>query len=248
MRKKIAAGNWKMNLMIHEVKEYISQMPSVNDSAEVIIGAPFIYLQEMIAFHEKGIKVASQDVSIHDKGAYTGEVSAPMLKAMGVDSAIVGHSERRMYHFESDELIGKKVAACLNHGIMPIYCCGETLSERQANDHQRVVSTQIINALSSFSADQMLKIVIAYEPVWAIGTGVTASNEQAEEMHAFIRSCIEKQWGADVAQQIRILYGGSVNPQNADGLFACPNVDGGLVGGASLKVNDFLSIIQSAQK
>ncbi len=246
MRKKIAAGNWKMNLLIHEVQQYVNDMPIIDDRSEVIIGAPFIYLSEMLAIKEKGVKIAAQDVSVHEKGAYTGEISAQMLKAFGVDAAIVGHSERRMYHQETDEIIGLKVQRCLESEITPIYCCGETLTQRQANEQEEVVGHQILTALSGLSAEQLKNVVIAYEPVWAIGTGVTASNEQAEEMHAFIRSCIEGQWGAEVSAQIRILYGGSVNPQNAEGLFACPNVDGGLVGGASLKVNDFVSIIQSA--
>jgi triosephosphate isomerase len=246
MRKKIAAGNWKMNLLIQEVQQYVSDMPTISDRSEVIIGVPFIYLSELLQLKDKGVKIAAQDVSVHEKGAYTGEISAQMLKALGVDAAIVGHSERRMYHQETDEIIGLKVQRCLDNGIMPIYCCGETLVERQAEQQETVVSRQIMGSLSPLSAEQMKNVVIAYEPVWAIGTGVTASNEQAEEMHAFIRSCIEKQWGVEVSSQIRILYGGSVNPQNAEGLFSCPNVDGGLVGGASLKVNDFVSIIQSA--
>jgi triosephosphate isomerase len=246
MRKKIAAGNWKMNLLINEVDQFIQDMPSVNQTAEVIIGAPSIYIERLLSLQQKGIKIASQDVSIHEKGAYTGEISAPMLKAIGVNAAIVGHSERRMYHHESDELIGLKVQRCLENQITPIYCCGETLTQRQANEQEKVVGQQILTALSDLSAEQMKSVVIAYEPVWAIGTGVTASNDQAEEMHAFIRKSISEQWNDEVAQGIRILYGGSVNPHNADGLFACPNVDGGLVGGASLKVNDFVSIINSA--
>lgn len=235
-----------MNLLINEVDQFIHDMPSVNQAADVIIGAPSIYLERLLSLQQKGIKIASQDVSIHEKGAYTGEISAPMLKAMGVDAAIVGHSERRMYHHETDEIIGLKVQRCLENGITPIYCCGETLTQRQANEQEKVVGQQLLTALSGLSAEQMMSVVIAYEPVWAIGTGVTASNDQAEEMHAFIRKSISEQWNDKVAQGIRILYGGSVNPQNADGLFACPNVDGGLVGGASLKVNDFVSIINSA--
>jgi triosephosphate isomerase len=248
MRKKIAAGNWKMNMLVHEVDQYIHDMTNVNDNAEVIIGAPSIYLQRLLDLKPKGIKIAAQDVSIHDKGAYTGEISAAMLHAMGVDAAIIGHSERRLYHHETDELIGLKVQQCLSNRVIPIYCCGETLAQRQANDQEKVVEEQVLTALSALTAEQMTEVVIAYEPVWAIGTGVTASNDQAEEMHAFIRKCLEKQWNAEVAQSVRILYGGSVNPQNADGLFACPNVDGGLVGGASLKANDFMSIIISAAK
>jgi len=245
-RKKIAAGNWKMNFLPADVDQFIAAFNPKTENAQVMIGAPYIYLERLLTLQAKGVQILSQDVSIHEKGAYTGEVSAEMLKALGVNGAIVGHSERRTYHHENDALIAKKVDACLRADILPVYCCGELLSEREAGNQEKVVGQQIREALSHLSADQLQKVVIAYEPVWAIGTGVTASNEQAEEMHAFIRSVLAELWNDDIANQTRILYGGSVGAANADGLFACPNVDGGLVGGASLKVADFTSICESA--
>jgi triosephosphate isomerase len=245
-RKKIAAGNWKMNFLSNDVNAFIDSFQPNTANAEVMIGAPFIYLERLLQLKDRGVKILAQDVSIHEKGAFTGEVSAEMLAALGVDGAIVGHSERRTYHQETDTIIAKKVDACLRAGITPIYCCGELLAEREAGNQENVVGQQIKEALSHLTKEQALKTVVAYEPVWAIGTGVTASDEQAEEMHAFIRQVMASLWDADTADQIRILYGGSVSAANADGLFACPNVDGGLVGGASLKVNDFTSICQSA--
>jgi triosephosphate isomerase len=245
-RKKIAAGNWKMNFLPQDVDQFIANFSPNTSHAEVMIGAPFIYIERLLVLKSKGVQVLAQDVSVHEKGAYTGEVSAEMLAALGANGAIVGHSERRTYHNETDALIAKKVDACLRAGIIPVYCCGELLSEREAGKQEEIVGRQVREALSHLTEDQILKTVIAYEPVWAIGTGVTASNEQAEEMHAFIRSVLTSIWGVEVANQIRILYGGSVSAANADGLFACPNVDGGLVGGASLKVSDFNSICQSA--
>jgi triosephosphate isomerase len=245
-RKKIAAGNWKMNFLPNDVNQFITEFAPNTTNAEVMIGAPFIYLERLLTLKSKGVQVLSQDVSVHEKGAYTGEVSAEMLSALGVNGAIVGHSERRTYHTETDSLIAKKVDACLRAGIIPVYCCGELLAEREAGRQEEIVGRQVREALSHLTKEQILKVVIAYEPVWAIGTGVTASNEQAEEMHVFVRSVLAEIWGSETAQQIRILYGGSVSAANADGLFACPNVDGGLVGGASLKVNDFTSICQSA--
>jgi triosephosphate isomerase len=170
-----------------------------------------------------------------------------MLKSMNVHFSVIGHSERRQYFGETNDIIREKVDACLRNGVTPIFCCGESLSERNAEKHFTTVATQVQQALFHLSADQIQRVIIAYEPVWAIGTGVTASNEQAEEMHAYIRSLIAENYGSDVANAISILYGGSVNAANAAELFACPNVDGGLVGGASLKAADFTTIIQAAQ-
>jgi triosephosphate isomerase len=247
MRKKIVAGNWKMNMLAPEVDAFISQSALAPSEVSVMIAPSSLYLERMLSLKSKGFWIAAQDVSVHEKGAFTGECSALQLQSMGVEGAIVGHSERRTYHQEDDAIIGKKVVACLSAGITPVYCCGETLSERESGQHFAIVENQILTALRDRTEEEMLKIIIAYEPVWAIGTGVTASNEQAEEMHVWIRSCIERQWGAEVASQISILYGGSVNPGNAAALFACPNVDGGLVGGASLKNADFEAIIQAAR-
>ena len=247
MRKKVVAGNWKMNLLATEVEAFIAQCAVQSEGGSVMIAPSAMYLERMLSLKSKGFWIAAQDVSVHEKGAFTGECSAHQLQSMGVEGAIVGHSERRTYHHEDDVIIGKKVVACLTAGITPVYCCGETLTERESGKHFSIVEQQVLTALQNRTAEEMLKIIIAYEPVWAIGTGVTASNEQAEEMHVWIRSCIEKQWGGAVAGQIPILYGGSVNPGNAAALFACPNVDGGLVGGASLKNADFEAIIQAAR-
>jgi triosephosphate isomerase (TIM) len=247
MRKKIVAGNWKMNLLATEVEAFIAQSAHQSGEVSVMIAPSALYLERMLSLKPKGFWIAAQDVSVYEKGAYTGECSALQLQSMGVEGAIVGHSERRTYHHEDDVIIGKKVLACLSAGITPVYCCGETLSERESGQHFAIVENQVLTALRDRTAEEMLNIIIAYEPVWAIGTGVTASNEQAEEMHVWIRSCIEKQWGEQVASQMPILYGGSVNPANAAALFACPNVDGGLVGGASLKNADFEAIIQAAK-
>jgi triosephosphate isomerase len=193
------------------------------------------------------VALSAQNCSQHDAGAYTGEISPAMLASMGVTHCIIGHSERRQYYGETNEIIREKVDACLKHGITPVFCCGETLAEREVGNHFSTVSTQIQQALFHLSAEHITGVVIAYEPVWAIGTGVTATNEQAEEMHAFIRSLVIEHYTDTTANSISILYGGSVNAANAAELFACPNVDGGLVGGASLKAADFTTIIQAAQ-
>jgi triosephosphate isomerase len=193
------------------------------------------------------VALSAQNCSQHDAGAFTGEISPAMLASMGVTHCIIGHSERRQYYGETNEIIREKVNACLKHGITPLFCCGETLAEREAGNHFSTVSTQIQQALFHLSAEHITGVVIAYEPVWAIGTGVTATNEQAEEMHAFIRGFVSQHYNQSAADSISILYGGSVNAANAAELFACPNVDGGLVGGASLKAADFTTIIQAAQ-
>lgn len=250
MRQKIVAGNWKMNkdidealeLVIH-LQDYIEEFPK---DVKVILAPPALYLANLEMIESEFFDLAAQNCSEHDYGAYTGEISAAMLKSMNIPYCIIGHSERRQYFHETDEIIGKKVDACLRHNVSPIFCCGEQLAQREAGQHFDTVGTQVAQALYHLSAEQIKKVVIAYEPVWAIGTGVTATTEQAEEMHAFIRQSLAKQYGEEVAQSISILYGGSVNPSNSKDLFACPNVDGGLVGGASLKPKDFAQIIISA--
>jgi triosephosphate isomerase len=251
MRKKIVAGNWKMNKMAPEAIE-IAQALSSNSSSfpadvQVIVSPPAVYLQGLRSELSPSVAIAAQNCSQHDSGAYTGEISAAMLKSIDVHHCIIGHSERRQYYGETNEIIREKIDACLRHGVTPIFCCGESLSERNFNKHFITVSNQIQQALFHLSVEQIQQVVVAYEPVWAIGTGVTASNEQAEEMHAFIRSFIAENYVDEVANAISILYGGSVNAANAKELFACPNVDGGLVGGASLKAADFTTIIQAAQ-
>ena len=251
MRKKIVAGNWKMNkswpeaqALVHALIEKKAMIPA---GVQVIIAPPAPYLQPLSVAAAPAIAVAAQNCSQHDSGAYTGEISSAMLASMQVNFCIIGHSERRQFYGESNEIIRTKVDACLRNAITPIFCCGELLAERNAGEHFNTVAAQVKDALFHLSAEEVSKVVIAYEPVWAIGTGVTASNEQAEEMHAFIRAFVSKNYNQDVADSISILYGGSVNAANAAELFACPNVDGGLVGGASLKADDFMTIIQAAQ-
>lgn len=250
MRQKIVAGNWKMNKTLAEAMELVLAIQhgkeEYSSGVKVIIAPPSLYLANLEVIHDPCFELAAQNCSHHAYGAFTGEISAPMLAAMNIHYTIVGHSERRQYFHETNELLAKKVDICLMNQIHPIYCIGETLEERKANNHFTTVATQLREALYHLSESDMRKVVIAYEPVWAIGTGVTASTEQAEEMHAFIRAELTTKFGADVANSISILYGGSVNAANSAELFACPNVDGGLVGGASLKAADFKQIILSA--
>ena len=251
MRKKIVAGNWKMNNSWPEAMELARALASNNASfpvdVHVLVSPPALYMQGLRAELPSSIAVAAQNCSQHESGAFTGEISAGMLKSIHVHHSIIGHSERRQYYGETNDIIREKIDACLRHDITPIFCCGESLQERNAETHFSTVASQLQQALFHLSADQIQQVVIAYEPVWAIGTGVTASNAQAEEMHAYIRSLIAENYSHDVANSISILYGGSVNAANAAELFACPNVDGGLVGGASLKAADFTTIIQAAQ-
>lgn len=250
MRNKIVAGNWKMNKTLAEAMELVIKLQEhaeeVPSNVKVVVAPPALYLANIEMMDSPFFYLSAQNCSQHDFGAFTGEISAPMLKAMNVPFCIIGHSERRQYFQESDAIIASKIDACLKNDIEPIFCCGEMLEERKEKKHFVTVLHQIEKALFHLSADQMKKVVIAYEPVWAIGTGVTASNEEAQEMHAFIRKSIADHFGNDIADRTYILYGGSVNAQNSVELFACPDVDGGLVGGASLKANDFLTIIKSA--
>jgi triosephosphate isomerase len=250
MRQKIVAGNWKMNKNIDEAMELVIDLQDFEEQfskdVKVVLAPPALYLASLALIESEFFELSAQNCSEHANGAYTGEISAPMLKAMNIPYCIVGHSERRQYFHETDAIIAKKVDACLAQNISPIFCCGEQLEQRNAEKHFETVEQQVSYALYHLSAEQMKNVVIAYEPVWAIGTGVTASNEQAEEMHAFIRESLTKKYGEEVAQSISILYGGSVNAANSKELFACPNVDGGLVGGASLKAKDFAQIIISA--
>jgi triosephosphate isomerase (TIM) len=252
MRKKIAAGNWKMHKTLEEAQALTSEITTlVNDevinNAEIILCVPSPYLIPLKNKLEKNarIKIAAQNCSEHDWGAYTGEVSAMMLEAMQIPYVIVGHSERRQYHNETNELLAKKVNAALASHVTPIYCCGEPLEIRESNQHEALVKQQIEEGLFHLSVDDLKQVVIAYEPVWAIGTGKTASSQQAQDMHEVIRKHIETKYGNDVAESVSILYGGSVKPDNAKELFSCKDVDGGLVGGASLKARDFTDIIKA---
>ncbi|MBK8342123.1 MAG: triose-phosphate isomerase [Bacteroidetes bacterium] len=214
-------------------------------NAEVWIAPAYIFIESLQTnFGFSGIKFGAQDVSRFAEGAYTGEVSAPMLKSIDTHFVIVGHSERRQYHQENDVLIAEKITAALNNKLQVVYCCGETLEQRNSGNHFDVVKQQVATALFNLSSEQITHLVIAYEPVWAIGTGVTATSAQAQEMHAFIRNLIAAQFGNAHAAAIRILYGGSVKPNNSVELFSQPDIDGGLIGGASLVADDFLKIIQ----
>lgn len=252
MRKNIAAGNWKMNLDLEAGKKLASEVinmtaDEVNNDAEVILIPPFVHItsvKQMVGT-AKNVFVGAQNCSNEASGAFTGEVSVEMLKSAGVDYVVVGHSERREIYGEDDALLAAKTKAVLAGGLKPIFCCGEKLESREADKHFEVNKEQIENGLFDLSKDEILKIVIAYEPVWAIGTGVTASSEQAQEMHAYIRGLVAEKYDQATADSISILYGGSVKPGNAKELFAQPDVDGGLVGGASLKSRDFVDIIKS---
>jgi triosephosphate isomerase len=253
MRQKIVAGNWKMNKTLEEANILASEVTGmvadeVKGDAKVIFCVPFPYLlpiKNQLGNNAR-ISVGAQNCSEHESGAYTGEVSAPMLKSMGIPYVILGHSERRQYFGEDGKLLAKKVDVALKHGLSPIFCCGEPLEVREANTHEALVKKQVEESLFHLDADALKKVVIAYEPVWAIGTGKTASAQQAQDMHAVIRTHLASKYGQAVADTIIILYGGSVNAANAKELFSCPDVDGGLVGGASLKSRDFTEVIKGA--
>jgi triosephosphate isomerase len=248
MRKMIVAGNWKMNKTLPEglelaksVDDYFSHSPT---RVVVILAPPFIHLSE-VAKSVSSVSVAAQNCAFEPAGAYTGEVSAEMVRSTGAGYVILGHSERRTYFHEDDELLHRKIKLALEQDLQPIFCCGEVLSEREAGHHFDVVKKQVDTSLFGLSTPDFTKVIIAYEPVWAIGTGVTASPQQAQEMHAFIRGLIREKFGDEVADNMPILYGGSCKPSNATELFANPDVDGGLIGGASLKADDFIAIVQS---
>ncbi|MFZ4741524.1 MAG: triose-phosphate isomerase [Bacteroidales bacterium] len=251
MRRKIVAGNWKMNKTFQEADELINEIIDGLEEANqknvnVVICPPFTFMEMITDFaQESEYSVGAQNVSSHDTGAFTGEVSAKMLHSMGVEYCIIGHSERRNYFKETDQELTQKAEFLLKNDILPIFCCGELLPDREANKHFDVVKQQLDNALFCLDPLDFAKIIIAYEPVWAIGTGVTANPEQAQEMHAYIRSLISEKYGKEIAKNTSILYGGSCNAENAKELFANTDVDGGLIGGACLKAADFLKIIDS---
>lgn len=250
MRTKIVAGNWKMNKNVDEAMELVVNLDQYRDEfspeVKVIVAPPALYLATLGSIENPFFELAAQNCSHHDYGAFTGEISPAMLRFMNIGYSIVGHSERRQYFHETDEIVAKKVDACLRNNVSPIFCCGESLDERKAHHHFVTVLHQVEHGLFHLKTHEISQVIIAYEPVWAIGTGVTATSEQAQEMHAFIRETIGNHFGADVAQAMRILYGGSVSAANSSELFACPDVDGGLVGGASLKAKDFAAIITAA--
>ena len=247
MRKPFIAGNWKMNNTRAAAKELVSALkPLVADikDVEIAVAPTFTCLQDVAELLKgSNIELSAQNISYAKSGAYTGEISADMLKDVGATHAIIGHSERRQYFGETDESVSKRVRAALDNDIIPIMCVGESLAEREAGKTFDVVLGQLVNGLSSVKNDEAARVVIAYEPVWAIGTGKTPTSEQAQEMHAHIRSLLAAKYGKEVADEISILYGGSCKPSNAKELFANPDVDGGLIGGASLKAKDFMGII-----
>ena len=250
MRKNIVAGNWKMNKTLQEGLALATELNAVladaKPNCDVVIGTPAIHLASVAAaIDTKKIGVAAQNCADHESGAYTGEISASMVKSTGADYVILGHSERREYYGETSAILNSKVALALANGLTPIYCCGEALEVRNADKQNAYVKTQLEETVFNLSADDFKKIVIAYEPIWAIGTGVTASTQQAQDMLAFIRSIIAEKFGKDIAEGTSILYGGSCNAKNAPELFAQPDIDGGLIGGASLKVADFKAIIDA---
>jgi len=248
MRKHIVAGNWKMNNDLAETRALIGQLAaqSKTSDAEVMIAPSFVCLGTALKHSaELDIEVVAQNMHYAANGAYTGEVSAAMLKGIGVQTVILGHSERRAYYNETDNDLAKKVATALSNEMRVIFCFGEELEDRQAGKHFDVVASQLTNALFHLEESNWGDIVLAYEPVWAIGTGETASPDQAQEMHAFIRQTIASKFGDAVANNVTILYGGSVKPNNAKEIFSKPDVDGGLIGGASLKAEDFFAIVNA---
>ncbi len=246
MRKPIIAGNWKMNKTAKEAAELINELkPLVAKSKpEVVVCVPYTDLWT-VAEAVKGskIKLGAENVAWADNGAFTGEISAEMLKEIGVEYVIIGHSERRQYFGETDESVNKRLKQALKNGLKPIVCVGETLTEREKNKTKRVLKKQVLEGFADITAEDFENIVIAYEPVWAIGTGKTATADEANKTIGYIRSLVKKTWGQDVAKALRIQYGGSMKPANAKELMAMRNIDGGLIGGAALKANDFAAIV-----
>ena len=248
MRKHIVAGNWKMNNDLAQTEDLVSDLKkqSKTSDAEVMIAPATTNLWHAFqSVREEDIEVIAQNMHFAENGAYTGEVSASMLKSIGVKTVILGHSERRAYFNETDDSLAKKVDAALSNDMRVIFCFGEELADRKSGNEAAVVESQIKNALFHLDADAFEHIVLAYEPVWAIGTGETASPEQAQDMHAFIRKILSNKYGNTVANGVSILYGGSVKPNNAKEIFGKPDVDGGLIGGASLKAEDFYAIVNA---
>ena len=253
MRKKIVAGNWKMNETLQEgialAKEINEALTADKPNCDVVICTPFIHLASVApVLNQDVVALGAENCADKEKGAYTGEVSAAMVKSTGAQYVILGHSERRQYYGETAEILKEKVKMALANGLKIIFCCGETLEEREANKQNEVVKAELDGSVFNLTAEEWKNIVLAYEPIWAIGTGKTATSEQAEEMLAYIRSLVAEKYGNEVAEETTILYGGSCNPGNAAELFAKPNIDGGLIGGASLKCADFKGIIDAWKK
>ena len=248
MRQQIVAGNWKMNNDLAQTESLISELKKIKktSNAEVMVAPTFTNLfRAFDALRNSEIEVIAQNMHFAENGAYTGEISASMLKSVGVNTVILGHSERRAYFNETDDLLAKKVDAALANSMRVIFCFGEELVDRKSGNHEHVVESQIKNGLFHLEASAFKNIVLAYEPVWAIGTGETASPEQAQDMHAFIRKTLSNKYGKVVADAVSILYGGSVKPNNAQEIFSKPDVDGGLIGGAALNATDFFAIVNA---
>jgi triosephosphate isomerase len=246
-RKKFIAGNWKMNTTLPEAVELargvVAKLGAISD-VDVAVCPPYVNLAAVAeAVKGSNIKLGAQDVHWEPKGAFTGKVSCAMLKAIGVTYVIIGHSEQRQYFHETDETVNRKVKAALAAGLLPIICVGETLDERNGGRMEKVVETQVRGAFAGLTKDQALTCTVAYEPVWAIGTGVVATDQQANEAHIFVRKVLTAIFDADLAQRLRVQYGGSMNPKNAKGLLAQSDVDGGLIGGASLRADDFAGVV-----
>ncbi len=250
MRKKIVAGNWKMNMELAEGLKFAEAIDgyfkSKSSKAEVILCTPFIHLAGVSEMLKNGkVRLGAQNCASEISGAYTGEVSAPMIKSTGAQYVIVGHSERRSYYHEDDKLLNKKTSMAIASGLKVIFCCGEVQKERESEKHFDVVSRQLAEGLFTLSPGDFKNTVIAYEPVWAIGTGLTATPDQAQEMHKYIRGLVSGKYGKEIAEDLTILYGGSCKPSNAAEIFSKPDVDGGLIGGASLKKEDFIAIVEA---
>lgn len=252
MRRRIVAGNWKMNTTYHEAMELVADLSNhltekVVGETGVIITPPSLYLSDVVndLLENQFIAVAAQNCHHEDKGAFTGEISAAMLSSMDIDAVIIGHSERREYFGETSEMCNAKIGKAIEHELAAIYCIGETLEQRQSGAYMDVILDQCAKGLQGFTEEHMDNIILAYEPVWAIGTGETASPEQAQEVHAGIRAWLTEQYGSEQAQNVTILYGGSCKPSNAAELFAKEDIDGGLIGGASLNAADFAAIVQA---
>ena len=245
MRKKIVAGNWKMNLNKEEAYLLFNNLESKSfpNDVMVIIAPPSIYLDSFSG--ATNIYLSSQNVSANENGAFTGEFSSEMLSSLNIKYSIVGHSERRQYHNESDDLIFLKTKSLIQQNISPLFCCGESLNERKSKNHYNIVKSQLHNILNNLNASDFEKIIIAYEPVWAIGTGLTAEPSDAQKMHLYIRGLVKESYGNKIADNLSILYGGSCKPGNSNELFSMEDIDGGLIGGASLDSNSFESIINS---
>ena len=247
-RKKIVAGNWKMNMTQDESINLISELNQItSNDVEIKIAPSFTNLSKAILMLENSeIEVIAQNVHFEERGAFTGEISVEMLKSIGVSNVIIGHSERRKYFNETDIILSKKVKVAIDNSMKIIFCVGEELSEREKGNHFDLIKSQIINGLFEFSTDKIKSIIVAYEPVWAIGTGKTAENLQIQQMHEFIRKLFKDNYGNDISNKLRILYGGSVKANNAKEIFSLADVDGGLIGGASLNFSDFKAIVQAA--